>query len=202
MKVNLNTFEELKTPCYVLEEKLLRRNLELIKSVADSAGIEIILAFKAYALWKTFPIIREYVDATTASSLYEARLACEEFGNKAHTFSPAYTDYEVDEIARCSSHLTFNSLSQYERLHERVKVANPDLSIGLRINPEYSEVGTALYNPCAPGTRFGITADKLPDELPGDIDGFHCHCHCESGSDVFVRTLAHITESFHVGLIG
>lgn len=196
MKVNLNTFEELKTPCYVLEEKLLRRNLELIKSVADSAGIEIILAFKAYALWKTFPIIREYVDATTASSLYEARLACEEFGNKAHTFSPAYTDYEVDEIARCSSHLTFNSLSQYERLHGRVKVANPDLSIGLRINPEYSEVGTALYNPCAPGTRFGITADKLPDELPGDIDGFHCHCHCESGSDVFVRTLAHITEKF------
>ena len=126
MKVNLNTFEELKTPCYVLEEKLLRRNLELIKSVADSAGIEIILAFKAYALWKTFPIIKEYVDATTASSLYEARLACEEFGNKAHTFSPAYTDYEVDEIARCSSHLTFNSLSQYERLHERVKAANPD----------------------------------------------------------------------------
>lgn len=196
MKVNLNTFEELKTPCYVLEEKLLRRNLELIKSVADSAGIEIILAFKAYALWKTFPIIKEYVDATTASSLYEARLACEEFGNKAHTFSPAYTDYEVDEIARCSSHLTFNSLSQYERLHGRVKAANPDLSIGLRINPEYSEVGTALYNPCAPGTRFGITADKLPDELPGDIDGFHCHCHCESGSDVFVRTLAHITEKF------
>lgn len=196
MKVNLDTFEELKTPCYVLEEKLLRRNLELIKNVADSAGVEIILAFKAYALWKTFPIIREYIGATTASSLYEARLACEEFGSKAHTFSPAYTDYEIDEIARCSSHLTFNSLSQYERLHDRVKAANSEISLGLRINPEYSEVGTALYNPCAPGTRFGITADKLPDRLPDDIDGFHCHCHCESGSDVFVRTLEHITDKF------
>lgn len=196
MKVNLDTFEELKTPCYVLEEKLLRRNLELIKNVADAAGVEIILAFKAYALWKTFPIIREYIGATTASSLYEARLACEEFGSKAHTFSPAYTDYEIDEIARCSSHLTFNSLSQYERLHDRVKAANSEISLGLRINPEYSEVGTALYNPCAPGTRFGITADKLPDRLPDDIDGFHCHSHCESGSDVFVRTLKHITDKF------
>lgn len=196
MKVNLDTFEELKTPCYVLEEKLLRRNLELIKNVAEAAGVEIILAFKAYALWKTFPIIREYIGATTASSLYEARLACEEFGSKAHTFSPAYTDYEIDEIARCSSHLTFNSLSQYERLHDRVKAVNTELSLGLRINPEYSEVGTALYNPCAPGTRFGITADKLPDRLSDDIDGFHCHCHCESGSDVFVRTLEHIADKF------
>ncbi len=196
MKVNLDTFAELKTPCYILEEKRLRSNLELIKGVADAAGVEIILAFKAYALWKTFPIFREYIGATTASSLYEARLACEEFGSKAHTFSPAYTDYEIDEIAACSSHLTFNSLSQYERLHDRVKAVNSGISIGLRINPRYSEVGTALYNPCAPGTRFGVTADKLPDELPSDIEGFHCHCHCESGADVFVRTLSHITGKF------
>lgn len=196
MKVNLDTFAELKTPCYILEKKRLRSNLELIKGVADAAGVEIILAFKAYALWKTFPIFREYIGATTASSLYEARLACEEFGSKAHTFSPAYTDYEIDEIASCSSHLTFNSLSQYERLHDRVKAVNSGISIGLRINPRYSEVGTALYNPCAPGTRFGVTADKLPDELPSDIEGFHCHCHCESGADVFVRTLSHITGKF------
>ena len=109
------------------------------------------------------------MEATTASSLYEARLACEEFGGKAHTFSPAYADYEIDEIARCSSHLTFNSLSQYSRLHDRAKHANGGLSIGLRINPEYSEVGTALYNPCAPGTRFGVTAGRcggLPLPLP------------------------------------
>ena len=196
MKVNLDTFAELKTPCYVLEEERLRRNLELIKGVASEAGVEIILAFKAYALWRTFPIFREYIGATTASSLYEAKLAVEEFGSKAHTFSPAYTDYEIDEIAACSSHLTFNSLSQYARLHGRVKAVNEGVSIGLRINPEYSEVGTALYNPCAPGTRFGVTADKLPEKLPADIDGFHCHCHCESGADVFVRTLEHITGKF------
>ena len=196
MKVNLDTFVELTTPCYVLEEKRLRRNLELIKSVADAAGVEIILAFKAYALWNTFPIFREYIGATTASSLYEARLAYEEFGSKAHTFSPAYTDYEIDEIAGCSSHLTFNSLSQYGRLHDRVKAVNGGISLGLRVNPEYSEVGTALYNPCAPGTRFGVTADKLPERLLDDIEGFHCHCHCESGADVFQRTLAHIEKKF------
>ena len=120
-------------PTYLIEESRLRSNLSLIKSVADASGVEIILAFKAYALWKTFPIFREYINATTASSLYEARLAFEEFGTPAHTYSPAYTDYEIDDIARISSHLTFNSLSQFERHHERVLNSNPNLSIGLRI---------------------------------------------------------------------
>lgn len=196
MKVNLANFEEIHRPVYVLEESRLRRNLALIKSVADAAGMEIILAFKAYALWKTFPVFREYIGATTASSLSEARLAYEEFGSPAHTFSPAYTDYEIDEIARCSSHLTFNSLSQYNRLHDRALKVNPQLELGLRVNPEYSEVSTLLYNPCAPGTRFGILAEQLPAELPADVKGFHCHCHCESGADVFERTLRHIEEKF------
>ena len=180
------------TPIYIIEEKKLRRNLRLISDVAAKADIEIILAFKAFALWKTFPIFREYIHATTASSLSEARLALEEFGAPAHTYSPAYTDDEIDEIIRCSSHLTFNSLSQYRRYHERAA----GVSIGLRVNPEYSEVGTLLYNPCAPGTRFGVTADHLPEQLPADIQGFHCHCHCESGADVFQRTLVHIEEKF------
>lgn len=196
MKVNLEDFKEVHTPIYVLEESRLRGNLELIKSVAERAGMEIILAFKAYALWKTFPIFREYISSTTASSLSEARLALEEFGSKAHTFSPAYTDYEIDEIARCSSHLSFNSLSQYVRFHDRVRAVAPAIELGLRVNPEYSEVETLLYNPCAPGSRFGVTADKLPKRLPSDIVGFHCHCHCESGADVFERTLAHIEEKF------
>ena len=196
MKVNLENFNEIHTPIYVLEEARLRHNLKLIKSVADRADMEIILAFKAYALWKTFPIFREYITSTTASSLSEAKLAFEKFGSKAHTFSPAYTDDEVDEIARCSSHLTFNSLTQYERYHERVKQVSPEIKLGLRVNPEYSEVGTLLYNPCAPGTRFGVTAGKLPAQLPSDIEGFHCHCHCESGADVFERTLKHIEEKF------
>ena len=153
------------TPIYIIEEQKLRRNLRLISDVAAKADIEIILAFKAFALWKTFPIFREYIHATTASSLSEARLAFEEFGAPAHTYSPAYTDDE-------------------------------GVSLGLRVNPEYSEVGTLLYNPCAPGTRFGVTADKLPEQLPADIEGFHCHCHCESGADVFQRTLVHIEEKF------
>lgn len=196
MHINLNTFDGLKRPAFILEEARLRRNLQLISHVAKDANVEIILAFKAYALWKTFPIFREYISATTASSLYEARLGKEEFGSATHTFSPAYTEYEIDAIAKCSSHLTFNSLTQMERFANRALQANGSLSLGLRVNPEYSEVGTDIYNPCAPGTRFGVCSDKLPAILPDFIEGFHCHCHCESGSDVFVRTLSHIEEHF------
>ena len=180
------------TPIYIIEEKRLRRNLKLIADVAAKADIEIILAFKAFALWKTFNVFREYIHSTTASSLSEARLAYEEFGALAHTYSPAYTDEEFDDIVSCSSHLTFNSLSQYEHYHDRAE----GVSLGVRVNPEYSEVGTLLYNPCAPGTRFGVTADQLPQQLPSDIEGFHCHCHCENGADVFQRTSVHIEEKF------
>ena len=189
-------FNQIKMPAYILEEEKLRRNLSLIKGVADEAGIEIILAFKAFALWKTFPIFREYINSTTASSLSEARLAYEEFGAPAHTFSPAYTDLEIEDIARMSSHLTFNSLSQYSRHHTKAMETNSNLTLGVRVNPEYSEVGTDIYNPCAPGTRFGVLASQLPERLPEDISGFHCHCHCESGADVFQRTLVHIEEKF------
>ena len=196
MKIDTTTYKEINRPMYIIEEARLRNNLRIISNVAKRADVEIILAFKAYALWKTFPIFREYISSTTASSLSEARLAFDKFGSKAHTFSPAYTDYEIEEIAACSSHLTFNSLTQYERLHETARKQNPEISFGLRINPEYSEIETDIYNPCAPGTRFGVSADKLPKQLPEEIYGFHCHCHCENGSDVFVRTLAHIEEKF------
>lgn len=189
-------YKALSRPCYVMEEQLLRRNLQTIKQVADAAGVEIILAFKAFALWKTFPVFREYIHATTASSLWEARLADEEFGTKAHTYSPAYTTDELADIARCSSHLTFNSFSQYRRCREAAHLANPSLSFGLRVNPEYSEIETELYNPCAPGTRFGVMAEQMPACLPDDIEGLHCHCHCESGSDVFARTLKYIEDKF------
>lgn len=189
-------FNQIKMPAYILKEEKLRRNLSLIKGIADEAGIEIILAFKAFALWKTFPIFREYINSTTASSLSEARLAYEEFGAPAHTFSPAYTDLEIEDIARMSSHLTFNSLSQYSRHHTKALETNSNLKLGVRVNPEYSEIGTDIYNPCAPGTRFGVLASQLPERLPEDISGFHCHCHCESGADVFQRTLVHIEEKF------
>ena len=183
------------SPCYILEEALLRKNLALIKDVADRAGVEIILAFKSFALWRTFPIFREYIHASTASSPDEARLALEEFGSKAHTYSPAYTEPDFPEIMRCSSHITFNSLAQYRRFYPLAK-AHGGISCGIRVNPEYSEVGTDLYNPCASGTRFGVMADQLPDTLPEGIEGFHCHCHCESSSYELERTLGHIEQKF------
>ena len=181
------------SPCYVMEESLLRRNLTLIRDVAQRADVEIILAFKAFALWKSFPIFREYISHTTASSLFEAKLALHEFGSKAHTYSPAYTDEEFAEILACSSHITFNSLSQYRHFAPQVQ---GKASVGIRVNPEYSEIETELYNPCAQGSRFGILASDLPKTLPNDIEGFHIHCHCESGSDVFQRTLQHIEDKF------
>ena len=160
------------SPCYIMEEELLRKNLTLIKSVADRAGVEIILAFKSFAMWRSFPIFREYIEHSTASSVYEARLALEEFGSKAHTYSPAYTEADFPEIMRCSSHITFNSLSQFHRFYPMVEAEGSGISCGIRVNPEYSEVETELYNPCAPGTRFGVMAEQLPDRLPQGIEGF------------------------------
>ena len=189
-------FTQFPSPCYIMEEELLRKNLSLIKSVADRAGVEIILAFKSFAMWRSFPIFREYIDHSTASSVYEARLALEEFGSKAHTYSPAYTEQDFPEIMRCSSHITFNSMAQFERFYPMTVAKGGGISCGIRVNPEYSEVETELYNPCAPGTRFGITADLLPDTLPQGIEGFHCHCHCESGSYELEHTLKHIEAKF------
>ena len=191
----------MQTPVYILEEKLLRRNLTLIQRVARESGAEIILAFKAFALWKTFPIFREYIHHTTDSSPYEARLALEEFGSPAHTYSPAYTECDFPELLRCSSHLTFNSLSQYERFRGSVaayNAAHPEkpVSIGLRVNPEHSAIETALYDPCAPGSRFGILSSDLPEVLNDDIEGFHCHCHCESSAEDLRDTLYYIEKHF------
>ena len=188
--------DKVPSPCYVMDEKLLRKNLSLIKSVADKAGVEIILAFKSFAMWKSFPIFREYIRYTTASSVYEARLAYEEFGRKAHTYSPAYTETDFPVIMKCSSHITFNSFNQFRHFYPEIEANEEKISCGIRINPEYSEVEVELYNPCAPGTRFGVTADLLPDTLPAGIEGFHCHCHCESGSYELEHTLKHIEAKF------
>ena len=181
----------------MFQESLLRRNLQLIKHVADEAGVEIILAFKAFALWRTFPIFREYIRHTTASSLCEARLSLEEFGSLAHTYSPAYEEEEFREILHCSGHVTFNSLSQHERMQPIIQAFDEHpVSFGLRVNPEYSEIETELYNPCAPGSRFGVLAEQLPEQLPVGIEGFHCHCHCESPASALEHTLEHLEAKF------
>lgn len=190
------------TPYYMIEERLLRRNLSLIKEVAEQSGAEIILAFKAFALWKTFPIFREYITHTTASSPYEARLAMEEFGSPAHTYSPAYTEDTFSEILRCSSHITFNSLSQYQHFYPLVKKWNNEhcalrkISCGLRVNPEHSHIETDLYNPTAPGSRFGVISELMPNVLPEGMEGFHCHCHCESSAEDLADNLIYIEQRF------
>lgn len=183
-------FSKVPSPCYVLDEALLEKNLRLIASVKAQAGIDIILAFKGFAMWSAFPLVKQYADSTTASSANEARLAMEEFGALTHTYSPAYTEADFPELLRCSSHITFNSLSQFQRFLPMCKnFPSHKVSLGLRVNPEYSEVETELYNPCAPGARLGVLAENLPDELPEEIEGLHFHSLCESSSFDLEKTL-------------
>ena len=192
-KFDYNT-NEIPSPCYVVEEELLHKNLQLIKSVSERSGAEIIMAFKAFAIWKLFDITRQYIPHSTASSLSEAKLAYEKLGSKAHTFAPVYKDSEIETIAQCSSHITFNSLAQYYR-HKAV-AEKYGISCGVRINPEYSDVETDLYNPCAPGSRFGIIRDQLPEQLPEGIEGLHFHTLCESTSYDLENTLKVVEERF------
>ncbi|MCQ2207424.1 MAG: carboxynorspermidine decarboxylase [Paludibacteraceae bacterium] len=189
-------YESLPSPCYVVDESRLRRNLSLIHSVEERAGVKIIMAFKAFALWKVFPIIREYGFSTTASSLSEARLAVDEMHSLAHTYAPVYTDREFPEIAACSSHITFNSVAQYQRFSALAKSAGHPISCGIRVNPGYSPVETALYNPCGPGSRLGVTAQNLGGTLPEGIEGLHCHNLCESTSYELEKTMQILERDF------
>lgn len=177
--MNIN-YNQVPSPCYILDERAFRRNLELIKSVADRAEVEIILAFKAFAMWSVFPIVREYVKHSTASSLSEARLAFEEMGSPAHTYGPAYTDAEFPEIMKLSTHITFNSLSQFEKYYPQT-IGN-NISCGIRINPEFSVVETDLYNPSMPGSRLGVVVDLLDEKLSEGVEGLHVHTLCENNS--------------------
>ncbi len=187
---------ELQTPVYILEEARLRRNLALIRDVAERSGVEIILAFKAYALWRTFPILREYISHTTASSLNEARLAFEEFGSPAHTYTLGFTERTLPEFLKYSCQITFNSLRQFHSMWPIAKALAWEGSCGIRVNPEYSEIETDLYNPCAPGTRFGVLAEELPGQLPEGIEGFHVHNHCESSAEALERSLGVVERKF------
>lgn len=187
-------YSKIPSPCFVLDEARLRKNLALIRTVQDEAGVEIILAFKAFAMWSAFPVIKEYIRYSTASSLSEARLAFEEMGSPAHTYAPAYAEKEFDEIMQYSSHITFNSLTQFEKFYPRTQFYN--ISCGLRINPEFSEVETDLYNPCAPGSRLGMMAENIGDHLPEGIEGLHFHTLCESNSFALEKTLLAVEKKF------
>ncbi len=187
-------FSKIPSPCFVLNEQSLIRNLELLQKIQKQAGIKILCAFKGFAMWSTFPLLRKYLSGATASSLHEANLCFEMYGEKAHLCAPVYVDNEIEEITNISSHITFNSISQFERFSSIAEKKN--LQIALRINPEYSEVETDLYNPCVPGSRLGIIADDLPDILPDSVKGLHFHSLCEQNSDTLERTLKVVEEKF------
>ncbi len=193
--MNIN-FDKVPSPSYVLEESLFRKNLSLIKSIKERAGVDIILAFKAFSLWKAFPIVREYIPYSTASSIHEARLAFEEMKSLAHTYSPAYTEKEFSTILKYSSHITFNSFSQFERFLPMAKNYERKVSLGIRINPEYSEVETDLYNPATPGSRMGVLASQMPENLTAEIEGLHFHTLCENNSYTLEKTLEAIEKNF------
>ena len=186
-------FEKIPSPCYVLDETLLDENLATIDRVRRESGAEIIVALKASAMWRIFPKLARHSDGATASSAAEARLVFEEFGQKAHTYAPVYTDRNIDEIMACSSHITFNSLSQYNRFEKQAHERG--ISCGLRINPRYSPVETDLYNPCVAGSRLGVTEEEL-GVLPQGIEGLHFHVLCESRPQHLKLALEAVEEHF------
>jgi carboxynorspermidine decarboxylase len=192
----MSVYNDIRTPAFVLEEDKLRKNLSLINAVQVEAGVTIILALKAFAMWRVFPIVGEYLSGATASSLHEARLIVEEMGTKAHTYCVAYRPNDFDELLKYSSHLTFNSVQQFEQYKTRVQDYEVPISCGIRVNPEYSEVDTDLYNPAARGSRLGVTEEAFEDGLPAGVEGLHFHTLCESTSYELEKTLAVFEEKF------
>ena len=192
--------QDVPTPCYVVDEAKLIRNLELLKKVQEEAGCQILLAQKAFSMFYEYPLIGQYLAGTTASGLYEARLGREEMGKENHVFSPGYREQEMDEIVSVCDHVIFNSFSQLKKYRDRCLGRT---SIGLRINPECSTQGDhAIYDPCAPGSRLGVTLENFkkalledPDALEG-VEGLHFHTLCEQNSDDLERTLRAAEEKF------
>jgi carboxynorspermidine decarboxylase len=193
MQINYNI---LPSPCYVIDEERFRKNLSLINRVSIESGAEIILAFKGFAMWGVFPILREYISGAAASSLDEARLCSDEIGSPAHTYSPVYKQSEFQSILKYSSHVTFNSLNQFKKYSTELQKYSKKVSTGLRINPEYSEVSHGLYNPCTPGSRLGVIADDLKDGLPEGIEGLHFHVLFESDSYALEKILEIVENKF------
>jgi carboxynorspermidine decarboxylase len=189
-------YSKIPSPSYVIDEARFRKNLALIKHVSDSSGAEIILAFKGFAMWGVFDILKEYVSGAAASSVNEARLCFEEIGSTAHTYSPVFRECEFGDILKYSSHVTFNSLLQYSKFRGELEKHSGKISAGLRINPEFSEVSHGIYNPCSPGSRLGITSEDLAYGLPEGIEGLHFHVLFESDSHALEKVLRVVEDKF------
>lgn len=181
---------QIPSPCYVLEEKYLRDNLEILKYVSDQSGAIILCALKGYSMWSSFPLVKQYLGGATASSLNEAKLCFEQMGSKAHLCCPLYYEDELEELLPISSHMTFNSMRQYERFGAQAMEAG--LKLALRINPEFADAPAEMYNPCTPGSRLGITRAQFGDSLPKGITGLHFHALCEQNSDSLVKVLKEV----------
>lgn len=189
-------FNPIKTPCYVVDERMLIKNLEKLKSIEERTGCKILLATKAFATYKTFPLIGEYLSGVTSSSLHEARLGYEEMGKEVHIFAAAYRPDDFEEIMKYSNHIVFNSFNQWRRYREQVAAYPKEISCGLRINPEYAEVEKDLYNPCALYSRMGITLANFEEDALEGIEGLHFHAMCEQGADTLERILKVVEEKF------
>ncbi len=195
-RITPEILRQLPSPCWLLEEHLLEQNLMILKDIKDRGGVMILLALKGYALWHSFPLVREYLDGCCASGLYEAKLSHEEFGRQTHTYSPAFKAEEIEEIARISHHLVFNSPDQLQRFGPRARAVNPTLSLGLRVNPQYSEAPVELYNPCGLHSRLGTLAEAVDEATVEAIEGFHFHALCEQDASALEGVLQAFEEKF------
>lgn len=193
--LNIN-WNQINTPCYVLDENLLIKNLKILKSLQDETSCSILLAQKCFSMYSAYPTILKYLKGTTASSLYEAKLGYEEMGGETHIFSPAYTEDDFRNIIKICDHIVFNSFSQWNKYKAAIKQSEKKISCGLRINPQYSEIATEMYDPCAEYSRLGITLFNFKDNDLDGIEGLHFHTMCEQNSDTLWRTVRIVDEKF------
>lgn len=195
-RLTKDILNQLPSPCWVLEEDKLKNNLKILKNIKDRTGVKILLALKGYALWKSFNLVSKYLDGCCASGLYEAMLAKDEFRKEIHTYSPAFKDEDIEQIAKISNHLVFNSQNQLEKFASIAKDTNPNISIGLRVNPETSHAPVEIYNPCGLYSRLGIKASNFKEEFLENIDGLHFHALCEEDSSSLKEVLEAFEEKF------
>lgn len=188
--------KKIPSPCYVVDESVLTTNLITLKTVQEKTGAKILLALKGFAMWSTFPLISKYLVGTTASSVAEARLGKEEFGGEIHAYAPAYSEQDIEELLPIVNHLVFNSVNQFDHFRPAVLACDREISMGIRVNPEYSEVDTKIYDPCAPCSRLGALSSQLKGADLEGLEGLHFHTMCEQNSDTLERTLPHFIEKF------